>query len=74
MALVDAKRAARQRGGERYFRTATLAAALLVLALLGGVVVSLLRGAWPALSHFKFRSGILSLMSSGRSRRSTELS
>lgn len=54
MALVDAKRAARQRGGERYFRTATLAAALLVLALLGGVVVSLLRGAWPALSHFKF--------------------
>jgi len=54
VALVDAKRAARQRGGERYFRTATLAAALLVLALLGGVVVSLLRGAWPALSHFKF--------------------
>lgn len=54
MALVDAKRAARQRGGERYFRIATLAAAMLVLALLGGVVVSLLRGAWPALSHFKF--------------------
>lgn len=54
MALVDAKRAARQRGGERYFRIATLAAAMLVLALLGGVVVSLLRGAWPALSHFRF--------------------
>ena len=54
MALVDAKRAARQRGGERYFRIATLAAAMLVLALLGGVMVSLLRGAWPALSHFKF--------------------
>jgi phosphate transport system permease protein len=54
VALVDAKRAARQRGGERYFRTATLAAALLVLALLGGVVVSLLRGAWPALAHFRF--------------------
>jgi phosphate transport system permease protein len=54
VALVEAKRAARQRGGERYFRTATLAAALLVLALLGGVVLSLLRGAWPALSHFRF--------------------
>jgi phosphate transport system permease protein len=54
VAHVDAKRAARQRGGERYFRIATLAAALLVLALLGGVVVSLLRGAWPALSQFKF--------------------
>jgi phosphate transport system permease protein len=54
VALVDAKRAARQRGGERYFRIATLAAAMLVLALLGGVVVSLLRGAWPALSHFRF--------------------
>jgi phosphate transport system permease protein len=54
VAVVDAKRAARQRNGERYFRSATLAAALLVLALLGGVVVSLLRGAWPALSHFKF--------------------
>jgi phosphate transport system permease protein len=54
VAVVDAQRAARQRGGERYFRTATLAAALLVLALLGGVVVSLLRGAWPALSHFRF--------------------
>ncbi|HEY5101765.1 MAG TPA: phosphate ABC transporter permease subunit PstC [Steroidobacteraceae bacterium] len=54
MAVVDAQRAARQRSGERYFRTATLAAAMLVLALLGGVVVSLLHGAWPALAHFKF--------------------
>ena len=53
MAGVDAKRAARQRRGERYFRTATLAAALIVLALLGGVALSLLRGAWPALSHFR---------------------
>jgi phosphate transport system permease protein len=49
----DAKRAARQRRGERYFRTATLAAALIVLALLGGVALSLLRGAWPALSQFR---------------------
>jgi phosphate transport system permease protein len=54
VAVVDAQRAARQRSGERYFRTATLAAAMLVLALLGGVVVSLLHGAWPALAHFKF--------------------
>jgi phosphate transport system permease protein len=53
VAVVSAKRAARQRSGERYFRTATLVAALLVLALLGGVAVSLLHGAWPALSHFK---------------------
>ena len=53
MAVVDAQRAARQRSGERYFRAATLAAALLVLALLGGVALSLVRGAWPALSHFK---------------------
>jgi phosphate transport system permease protein len=53
VAVVSAKRAARQRSGERYFRTATLASALLVLALLGGVAVSLVHGAWPALSHFK---------------------
>jgi phosphate transport system permease protein len=53
MAVVSAKRAARQRSGERYFRTATLVAALLVLALLGGVAVALLQGAWPALAHFK---------------------
>jgi phosphate transport system permease protein len=53
VAVISAKRAARQRSGERYFRTATLVAALLVLALLGGVTVSLLQGAWPALAHFK---------------------
>jgi phosphate transport system permease protein len=53
VAGVDAKRAARQRRGERYFRSATLAAALIVLALLGGVALSLLRGAWPALSQFR---------------------
>jgi phosphate transport system permease protein len=53
MAVISAKRAARQRSGERYFRTATLVAAMLVLALLGGVAVSLLQGAWPALAHFK---------------------
>jgi phosphate transport system permease protein len=53
VAVVSAKRAARQRSGERLFRAATLVAAILVLALLGGVAVSLLQGAWPALSHFK---------------------
>jgi phosphate transport system permease protein len=53
VAVVSAKRAARQRSGERYFRSATFVAAVLVLTLLGGVAVSLLQGAWPALSHFK---------------------
>jgi phosphate transport system permease protein len=53
VAVVSAKRAARQRSGERYFRTATLGAAMLVLALLGGVAVALFQGAWPALAHFK---------------------
>jgi len=42
-----------QRLRERIFKGATLAAAVLVLLLLGGVTVSLLRGAWPALSRFK---------------------
>jgi len=36
------------------FKGATLAAALLVLLLLGGVVLSLLHGSWPAFSHFGF--------------------
>jgi phosphate transport system permease protein len=36
------------------FKGATLCAALLVLILLGGVVLSLIRGAWPAFSHFGF--------------------
>ncbi|HUA24698.1 MAG TPA: phosphate ABC transporter permease subunit PstC [Steroidobacteraceae bacterium] len=49
----DAKRMSGQRLKERIFHATTLAAALLVLALLGGVAVSLIHGAWPALSHFK---------------------
>ena len=53
MPIANAKHAARQRSGELFFRTATLAAAVLVLALLGGVALALLIGAWPALSHFK---------------------
>src|SRR5438445_5138011 len=53
VAAIDPRHAAGQRWRERIFRGATLAAALLVLTLLGGVAVSLTRGAWPAFSHFK---------------------
>ena len=51
--VIEPRHAARQRLGERLFRGATLAAALLVLLLLGGVAIALFKGAWPALSHFK---------------------
>src|ERR1700761_6177918 len=50
---MDARHAAYQRLRERWFRGATLGAALLVLALLGGVAVSLAKGSWLAFSHFK---------------------
>ena len=50
---IDPKRSAGQRLREGIFHGTTLAAALLVLALLGGVVIALLHGAWPALAHFK---------------------
>ncbi|MEA3172725.1 MAG: phosphate transport system permease protein [Gammaproteobacteria bacterium] len=53
MAIIDPRHAARQLVFERIFRSATLAAAVLVLLILGGVGVSLLHGAWPAVSHFK---------------------
>jgi phosphate transport system permease protein len=53
VAAIEARHAAGQRLRERLFRGATLAAALLVLLLLGGVALSLAVGAWPALSHFK---------------------
>jgi phosphate transport system permease protein len=36
------------------FRVMTLGAALVVLVLMAGVAISLLVGAWPALSHFGF--------------------
>jgi phosphate transport system permease protein len=49
----DPRHTARQRFRETLFRSATLAAALLVLILLGGVALSLLRGSWPAFAHFK---------------------
>jgi phosphate transport system permease protein len=51
--VIAPRHAARQRLGERIFRGATLTAAVLVLVLLGGVTIALLKGAWPALSHFK---------------------
>jgi phosphate transport system permease protein len=53
VAAIEPAHAAAQRLRERVFRGATFAAALLVLALLGGVAISLLVGAWPALAHFK---------------------
>ena len=52
--VFDSRHAAKQRFRETLFRGATLVAALLVLILLGGVALSLLRGSWPAFSHFKF--------------------
>ena len=54
-AAIDPRHAAGQRLRERLFRAATFVAALLVLTLLGGVALSLLQGAWPALAHFKLR-------------------
>jgi len=53
VAIIDPRHAARQLIFERTFRTATFTAAVLVLLILGGVGVSLLHGAWPAISHFK---------------------
>jgi phosphate transport system permease protein len=44
----------RQRLQDQLFRLATLFFALLVLALLGGVILSLIVGAWPALGTFGF--------------------
>jgi len=54
VAIIDPRHAAKQLIYERIFRSATLSAAVLVLLILGGVAVSLVRGAWPALSHFGF--------------------
>src|SRR5580693_5480812 len=53
VAIIDPRHAAKQLIYERVFRSATLTAAILVLLILGGVAVSLIRGAWPALAHFK---------------------
>ena len=54
MAIIDPRHAARQLVYERVFRSATLAAAVLVLIILGGVALSLVQGAWPALHQFGF--------------------
>ncbi len=54
VAIIDPRHAAKQLIYERIFRAATLSAAILVLLILGGVAVSLVRGAWPALAHFGF--------------------
>lgn len=54
VAAIELRHIERQRLRERVFRAATLTAAILVLLLLGGVTISLLKGAWPAFSHFGF--------------------
>jgi phosphate transport system permease protein len=54
VAAIEPRHAAGQRLRERVFRGATFAAAVLVLVLLGGVALSLLKGALPAFSHFGF--------------------
>jgi phosphate transport system permease protein len=54
VAAITSRHATGQRLREQLFRAATLSAALLVLLLLGGVALTLLLGAWPALAHFKF--------------------
>jgi phosphate transport system permease protein len=54
VAIIDPKHAARQLIYERGFRSATLVAAVGVLVILGGVAAALVKGAWPALSHFGF--------------------
>jgi phosphate transport system permease protein len=51
--VIEPRHAARQRLGERLFKGATWLAAVLVLVLLGGVAIALVKGAWPALAHFK---------------------
>jgi len=54
VAIIDSRHAARQLLFERVFRSATLSAAILVLVILGGVALSLILGAWPALHQFGF--------------------
>jgi phosphate transport system permease protein len=54
VAIIEPRHPAKQLMYERIFRSATMTAAILVLIILGGVAVSLIRGAWPALRHFGF--------------------
>ncbi len=45
----------RLRLGDIAFRHLTRAAAITVLLILGGIIVSLLHGAWPALQQVRLR-------------------
>ena len=51
-ALTRAKILDRLRLGDTIFRNLTRGAAILVLLILGGVIVALITGAWPALRAF----------------------
>jgi phosphate transport system permease protein len=55
VASIEPRHAAGQRLRERIFQGSTLAAAIVVLALLGGVILTLLKGAWPVFSHLGLR-------------------
>jgi phosphate transport system permease protein len=55
VAAIEPRHAAGQRLRERIFRNATFVAALLVLALLGGVAVVLIKGSWLTFSTFGFK-------------------
>jgi phosphate transport system permease protein len=55
VAAIEPRHAAGQRLRERAFRGATLGAAILVLIVLGGVVFTLLKGAWPTFTYFGLR-------------------
>jgi phosphate transport system permease protein len=55
VAAIEPRHAAGQRLRERAFRNATFIAALLVLALLGGVAIALLKGSWLTFSKFGFK-------------------
>jgi len=52
VAAIEPRHTAGQRARESVFRGATLVAAILVLGLLGGVILTLILGAWPVFSHF----------------------
>ncbi len=52
--MVLSARLRREARAESVFRVATLTSALLVLALLAGVLLTLIHGSWPALKTFKW--------------------
>src|SRR6201993_1693858 len=55
VAVIEPRHATGQRLRERVFRNATFIAALLVLALLGGVAIALIKGSWLTFSTFGFK-------------------